>query len=134
MATVAAGTDRKHIVLKRPPGAASLPFSDGILVGNTLYISGHFGLDPKTHEPPGSAEEEAMLAVEATKQTVEAAGMNMDDLVSIQVYCSDLSLYDNFNAAYRKYFHDEYPARLFVGSAKLLHGARYEISGVAVKK
>ena len=72
--------------------------------------------------------------MEAVKRTVEAAGMNMDDLVSVQVYCSDVSFYDAFNGVYRTYFHGSYPARAFLGSGKLLFGARYEVLGTAVKK
>ena len=57
----------------------------------------------------------------------------MSDLVSVTVYCTDLDLYDKFNAVYRSYFKDNYPARAFVGTAKLVRGAHFEIAGVAVK-
>ncbi len=130
---LAADSDRKHIVMQRPPGASALPFSDAVLVGNTLYVAGHLGLDPKTGQPPAGAEEEARLVMDEIKKTVAAAGMTMDDLVSVQVFCSDTSLYDTFNTVYRTYFHEPYPARAFLGSGKLLRGARYEVMGIAVK-
>ncbi|MBZ5599300.1 MAG: RidA family protein [Acidobacteriia bacterium] len=130
---VAADSDRKHIVLPRAPQASALPFSEGVLVGNTLYVAGHIGIDPKTGKPGASAEDEAKLVMEGIKQTVEAAGLSMDDLVSVQVFCSDVANYDAFNAVYRTYFHGEYPARAFLGSGKLLFGARYEVMGIAVK-
>ncbi|MBZ5704018.1 MAG: RidA family protein [Acidobacteriia bacterium] len=130
---VAADTDRKHIVLQRAPQASALPFSEGVLVGNTLYIAGHIGIDPKTGKPGASAEDEAKLVMDGIKQTVEAGGLSMDDLVSVQVFCSDVANYDAFNAVYRTYFHGEYPARAFLGSGKLLFGARYEVMGIAVK-
>jgi len=57
----------------------------------------------------------------------------MADLVSVTVYCTDLDQYDKFNAVYRSYFQDHYPARAFVAVAKLVRGARFEIAGVAVK-
>ena len=60
--------------------------------------------------------------------------MSMDDLVSVQVYCSDVSLFDTFNGVYRGYFHGNYPARAFLGSGKLLFGARFEVLGIAVVK
>lgn len=125
--------DRKHIMMKRPPGAGTLPFSDAVLVGNMLYLAGHLGLDPKTGQAPASPEEEAKLVMDGFKQTVEAADMTMDDVVSVQVFCSDLSLYDTFNGVYRTYFHDEYPARAFLGTGKLLRGARFEVMGIAIK-
>jgi 2-iminobutanoate/2-iminopropanoate deaminase len=57
----------------------------------------------------------------------------MADLVSVTVYCTDLDLYDKFNAVYRSYFHDNYPARAFIGVSKLVRGAHFEIAGVAIK-
>lgn len=131
---VAADSDRKHIVLRRAPQATALPFSEGVLVGNTLYVAGHIGIDPKTGKPGATPEEEATLVMNAIKQTVEAGGMTMDDLVSVQVFCSDVANYDAFNAVYRTYFHGDYPARAFLGSGKLLFGARYEVMGIAVKR
>lgn len=130
---VAADSDRRHIVLRKSPPRNALPFSEGVLVGNTLYVAGHIGIDPKTGKPGATPEEEATLVMNAIKQTVEAGGMNMDDLVSVQVFCSDVANYDAFNAVYRTYFHGEYPARAFLGSGKLLFGARYEVMGIAVK-
>jgi len=127
-------SDRKYIVNPRSPELKGLPFSDAVLVGNTLFIAGHIGFDPKTSMPPASAEEEARLVMEGIKQTVESAGFTMDDVVSIQVFCTDLKLYDTFNAIYKTYFHGDYPARAFVGADKLLRGGRYEVMGIALKK
>ncbi len=124
-------TGRKHIVA---PERSKFPFSDAVLVGDTLYVGGHIGIDPKTGKPGATPEEEAKLLMEALKHTVESAGMTLDDLVSVQVFCSDVSFYDAFNQVYRTYFHAPYPARAFLGSGKLLFGARFELNGIAVKK
>jgi 2-iminobutanoate/2-iminopropanoate deaminase len=129
-----ADTDRKHIVLDKTIDRTTLPISDGVMVGNTLYIAGHIGLDPKTSLPPTEAETEAKAVMEATKQTVEAAGLTMDDVVTMQIFCTDLSLYGTFNDVYKTYFHGEYPARSFLGAAKLSREGRFEVLGVAVKK
>jgi reactive intermediate/imine deaminase len=132
---IAAGAaDRKSIVLPRPADLKGLPFSDGVLVDNTLYIAGHIGLDAKTGMPPASAEDEARLAMDAIKQTVDAAGLSMDDVVSVQIFCTDLKLYEAFNTVYKTYFHGDYPARAFIGTDKLLRGARYEVMAIAVKR
>ncbi len=130
---VSADSDRKYIVLQRN-AAKSAPFSEAVLAGNTLYISGHLGIDPKTGKPGATPEEEARFVMESVKRTVEAAGMTMDDIVSVQVFCSDVSVFDAFNAVYRTYFHGNYPARAFIGAGKLLFGARFEVQGIAVKK
>jgi 2-iminobutanoate/2-iminopropanoate deaminase len=105
-----------------------------VLVGNTLYIAGHIGLDTKTGAPPANAEDEARLVMEGVKQTVELAGMTMEDVVSVQVFCTDLKLYETFNNVYKGYFHADYPARAFIGAATLLRGGHYEVLGVAIRK
>ena len=74
----ASAGDRKFIVNPRPGDTKSLPFSDAVLVGNTLYIAGHIGLDPKTGQAPADAEVEAHLVMDGVKKTVEAAGLSME--------------------------------------------------------
>lgn len=126
--------DRQYIVLKRPVAVAdNAPFSDGVLVGDTLYIAGHLGIDSATGKPPATAEEEATLLIDTFKRTIDAAGMSMDDLVFVQVHCSDVRLYDIFNSIYRTYFHGPYPARIFLRAENLLFNARYQLMGIAVK-
>jgi 2-iminobutanoate/2-iminopropanoate deaminase len=122
--------ERKHIVIDP---TNPLPFSNGVLVGDTLYIAGHIGVDPKTGKVPANVEDEARLVMEAIKKTVEEAGMAMDDIVSIQVHCPDLTLYDTFNKVYRTYFHAPYPARAFLGSGTLLRDGHFEVLGIAVR-
>jgi len=123
----------KYLEHRSPPGAPALPFSDAVIDGNTLYVAGHLGIDPQTGVAPADPAVEARMMMDAVKSTVEAAGFTMDQLVSVTVYCSDLALYDQFNAVYRSYFHGHYPARAFIGAAKLLRGARFEAQGIAVK-
>lgn len=135
MFCVSAGAaDRKYIVKPRASDMKALPFSDGVLVGNTLYIAGHIGLDAKTGAPPTSAEDEARLVMDGIKQTVESAGLTMDDVVTLQVFCTDLKYYDTFNSVYKTYFHGDYPARAFIGASNLLRGGKYEVLGIAIKK
>ena len=119
-----------------PPGAdpkVAAPFSNGVMVDGTFYVGGHLGVDPATGKVPADAEAEARLVLDAVKLSLERGGLTMADLVSVTVYCTDLDLYDKFNAVYRTYFHDHYPARAFIAVAKLVRGARFEIAGVAVK-
>jgi 2-iminobutanoate/2-iminopropanoate deaminase len=134
LSAVAGAADRKYIVKPRASGMNALPFSDGVLVGNTLYIAGHIGLDPKTGQAPADAEQEARLVMDGVKQTVEQAGLSMDDIVSVQVFCTDLKYYETFNNVYKTYFHGDYPARAFVGAGSLLRNGKYEVLGIAIKK
>jgi 2-iminobutanoate/2-iminopropanoate deaminase len=133
VASLAAESDRKHVVLNPSPTRNAFPFSDAVLVGNTLYVAGTVGFDSKTGKPPATAEQEAKLAMESLKQVMDSQGMSMDDLVSVQVFCTDFTLYDTFNGVYRTYFHEQFPARAFIGVASLIRGAHFEIMGTAVK-
>ncbi len=114
---------------------STLPFSDAILSGNTLYLAGRIGLDPKTGKPPEKVEDEVKLLLDGEKEVLEKAGMTMDDLVYVQIACSDLSLYDKFNAIYKSYFTTkDYPAREFIGAGSLLRGGHFELQAIAVKR
>lgn len=112
---------------------ANLPFSDAVWHGDTLYLSGHLGLDPKTGKPGATPEEEARLVLDGIKRTLEAAGLAMENLVSVQIFCSDVSLFEKFNTVYRTYFHGEFPARAFLGAGRLLFDARFEVQGIAAR-
>jgi len=123
---------RRHIVL--PDRKDSLPYSDGVLVGNTLYLAGKIGVDPATGKAPADVDAEIRLLLDGVKKTLAVAEMTMDDLVSVQVFCHDLSLYDKFNEIYRTYFTKNFPARAFIGSGTLLRSGRFEVQGIAVRR
>jgi 2-iminobutanoate/2-iminopropanoate deaminase len=118
-----------------PDDNPQLPFSGAILTGNTLYLSGRIGLDPKTAKAPADVDEEIKQLLDHVKATLVAAGMTMDDLVYVQIACTDLSLYDKFNAVYRSYFTaKDLPAREFIGAATLLRGGHFELQAIAVRR
>ena len=124
-------TARRHINL--PGRSSSLPFSDAVLVGDTLYLAGRIGFDP-SGEVPADLEEEVRLLLDGFEAVLAQADMTMDDLVSVQIFAPDVSLWERFNAAYVKRFSKEFPARAFLGSGPLLKGARFEMMGIAVKR
>src|SRR5277367_1027288 len=127
-----AKTIRRYINL---PGRKSpLPFSDAVLVGDTLYLSGRIGIDPATGVAPEDVGQELSLLFDGFEAVLTAADMNMDDLVWVQLYAPDVSLWERFNVAYVKRFSRELPARAFLGSGPLLKGGRFEMLGVAVKR
>jgi 2-iminobutanoate/2-iminopropanoate deaminase len=117
-----------------PDANPQLPFSDGILAGNTLYLAGRIGLD-KTGKPPAEVNDEVKILLDQIKAVLEQAGMTMDDLVYVQIACTDLSLFDKFNAIYRTYFTTkDLPAREFIGAAALLRGGHFELQAIAVRR
>ncbi|HWJ37083.1 MAG TPA: Rid family hydrolase [Steroidobacteraceae bacterium] len=133
-ASLAADSARHYVPAPPPTGnAPAAPFSEGVMVGGVFYVAGHIGMDPATQKAAANPDTEAHLVMDAVKQTLSQAGLSMDDLTSVTVYCTDLSLYDAFNTVYRSYFHGQYPARAFIGVNQLVRGAHFEVAGVAVK-
>ena len=123
---------RRYINLPgRRPG---LPFSDAVLEGDTLYLSGRLGIDPATGKAPPEVEKEIQLLFDGFEAVLALAGMTMNDLVSVQIFSPALELWEQFNAAYVKRFSGEFPARAYIGSGPLLLDGRFEMMGVAVKR
>jgi 2-iminobutanoate/2-iminopropanoate deaminase len=121
-----AGAQARHVF--NPPGApATLPFSNGLQVGNTLYISGTQG----TKSDSIGAETQSCL--DNIKKVLDAAGFKPSDVVQVTVYLTDVNDFKNMNAVYRQFFPDPKPTRATVQVAGLVGGAHIEISAVAVK-
>ncbi len=124
----------------RDPGPAHMraalvapdPSGETVRAGNTLYLSGHLGIDPRTGQVPEDRAAEARLLMENLKRTVNEAGLQMDDLVSVTVICTDQRLTGAFDAVYRSYFQGRGPARSDALADALKGGAHFEVLGVAV--
>jgi enamine deaminase RidA (YjgF/YER057c/UK114 family) len=115
----------------------TLPFSHGVLAGDLYFVAGTLGVDPATGKPPADVEQEVRAMLDDFRKKLALAGLTMDDLVQVQVFCPDLSLYDTFNRIYAGYFAacsgGGFPARAFIGSGPLLRGCRFEITGIAAR-
>jgi len=135
-ATASSAGEHKHINVSRTSELArKAPFSDAVLAGNTLYLAGRIGLDPETNRVPATPEEEARNVMEQFRAVLKEAGMSFEDVVFVQVYCSDVAHFEKFNSVYRGYFKEgEFPARAFLGSGTLLFDARFEVQMIAVKR
>ena len=131
MSHMEAPSARRTINLPGRP--AGLPFSDAVLVGDTLYLAGRIGIDPVTGHAPADVDAEIKLLLDGVEAVLAQADMTMNDLVTVQIFSPDLSLWDRFNAAYVKRFSQELPARAFIGSGPLLRGGRFEMIGIAVR-
>jgi 2-iminobutanoate/2-iminopropanoate deaminase len=123
---------------KPAPGAPAPMFSGGILVDGTLYAAGQIGADLKTGAVPDSFEDEVKLCLKRIELVLRDANMTFGDVVSVQVYLTDMDLFARMNAVYGKVFTTELgnprPARTTVGVTKLaLPKARIEITVTARK-
>lgn len=117
-----------------PPGTKEgLPFSNGLLVGNTLYVSGQEGLVGGKVKPGGIVPE-TETALDNIKKILELAGMQMTDVVTVNVYLADINDFTEMTNTYKTYFPEPRPARTTVQVAELVNHARVEISVIAVKQ
>jgi 2-iminobutanoate/2-iminopropanoate deaminase len=124
---------RRYFSPRTPADTTAPPYSASVLANGTLYLAGTIGRNADG-SIPDTAQAEATNVLNNVKGQLEAAGMTMDDLVTIQVFASNPADYDAFNRVYRTYFTREFPARAFVGAGPLLNSARFELQGIAVKR
>jgi 2-iminobutanoate/2-iminopropanoate deaminase len=123
--------DRKAINLA---AAGGLPFSDGIVAGNTLYIAGQEGTDDSGKLAAGGIGPETTAALDRVKKVLKAAGFELNDVVSVTVYLADIREFPDMNQVYKTVMPDPKPARATIQAAALVNNARIEISAIAVKQ
>ena len=111
-----------------------LPYSPGILVGGTLYVSGQLGRDPLTAKlVPGGIEAETRQALANIHEVLKAGGMDFNNVASVTAYITSFDDFPKFNAVYREFFPNDPPARATAQVAALNLGARIELQVIAVK-
>lgn len=111
------------------------PYSQAVLVGNTLYTSGQIAINPKTNELVlDDIKTETKQVMENMKAVLEAAEMTFADVVKTSIFISDMNNFSSINEVYAKYFNEELaPARETVEVACLPKNVNVEISMIAIK-
>src|SRR5579885_3679789 len=124
---------KKKVIV--PAGTRVGPnFSPGIQFGDTLYVSGQTGNDPKTQKVPENFEDEVKQCLANIGAILHAGGMDFSNAVSVQVYLTDMELFQRMNAVYTQTFKEPRPTRTTVGVTKLAAaGAHIEITVTARK-
>lgn len=113
----------------------NLPFSEAVRVGSTLYLSGQIGIEPGSMKlVAGGVKEEARQTMQNIQRTLQAHGLDLDDLVKCTVMLADMSEWATFNEVYRGFFSRHFPARSALGTSGLALGARVEVECIAVTK
>jgi 2-iminobutanoate/2-iminopropanoate deaminase len=130
MALCAYGQEHKPINVGTAHG---LPFSDGMLVGTTLYIAGQGGDDQSGQLVPGGIAAETKVTLANVQKVLKAAGFEMKDIVSVTVYLADFREFAAMNKVYKEVMPDPKPVRTTIQVAGLLNNARIEITAIAVK-
>lgn len=113
----------------------NLPFSEVVVAGDTLYLSGMIGLKPKTFKMvEGGIEAESRQTMENIKTMLEANGYSLANLAKCTVYMADISEWGTFNKVYSEFFEPgEFPARAALGGTDLALGAKVEVDCIGVK-
>jgi len=130
----AQSSGQRRVIRPEKAPNTGLPFSPGILAGNTLYISGHLGRDPVSSRlVSGGIEAETRQVLANTREVLKAAGMDFTDVTSVTAYITSFDDFAKFNAVYSESFPTNPPARATVQVAALNAGARVELQMIAVK-
>ena len=122
---------RQVIHTENAPAAIGT-YSQAILVGNTLYLSGQIGLDPYSMELVEGIEAQIRRVFDNLKAVCEAAGGNLADIAKLNIFLTDLSNFQLVNQIMGEYFAQPYPARAALGVASLPKGAQVEMDGIVI--
>jgi 2-iminobutanoate/2-iminopropanoate deaminase len=110
------------------------PYSQAILAGNMLFVSGQIAIDRSTGNLVlSSVEEETELVMSNLREILTAAGMTFANVVKCSIFLNDMKNFPRVNEIYGKYFPENPPARETVEVSALPKGANVEISCIAVK-
>lgn len=110
------------------------PYSQAVMAGGMLFVSGQIAIDPKTNQLVLSdIQSETEQVMENLKAILEEAGMNFSHVVKSSIFISDMNNFGKINEVYGKYFPQNPPARETVQVAKLPKEVNVEISVIAMK-
>lgn len=123
----------KIIETKDAPAAIG-PYSQAVQAGSFLFVSGQIGLSPETGEMVSNEfDHQARQVLENLEHILTAAGCELSDVVSVDVFLKDMGKFSSFNAIYEKFFSTHKPARALVEVSGLPRGALVEIKCVACR-
>ena len=123
----------KEIISTENAPQAIGPYSQAVKAGNLMFISGQIPLNPKTGDLVAeSIEDQARQVLENVKSICEAAGHNLDDIVKISIFLTDLSNFAVVNDVMKEYFSEPYPARATVEVSGLPLGVNVEIEAIVL--
>lgn len=124
----------KKIISTSKAPAPIGPYSQAVLAGNTLYVSGQIALDMATNKLiKGSIKDETRYIMEHIKVILEEAGMGFDNVVKTTIFLKDLNNFVQVNEAYGSFFTKDFPARATIEASRLPKDANVEICMEAVK-
>jgi 2-iminobutanoate/2-iminopropanoate deaminase len=124
----------KNVILTDKAPAPIGPYSQAILAGNTLYVSGQIAIDPATGSlVTVNIIRETNQVMQNIMAVLEAAGMNLSHIVKSSIFLADMGQFATVNEVYGEYFKSDPPARETVQVSRLPKDVNVEISVIAVK-
>lgn len=122
---------KKNVSTTAAPSAIG-PYSQGIVTGNLVFVSGQIPLNPETGKFPETISEMTKQSLTNIKNILEAAGSSMNKVVKTTVFLKDMNDFAEMNAVYATFFEEGfYPARSAVEVARLPKDVKIEIEAIA---
>jgi reactive intermediate/imine deaminase len=119
--------------IQTPDAPAAIgPYSQAIRAGQTVYLSGQIGLDPRTGQLVEGLEAQAQQVFRNVQAVAKAAGASLDDVVKLTIMLADLADFTRVNEIMQAHFNAPYPARSTYQVAGLPRGARIEVEALVV--
>lgn len=124
----------KAIATTKAPAAIG-PYSQAIVTGNLVFVSGQLPINPSTGEfAEGGIKELTHQSLTNIKHILETEGVSMSDIVKTTVFLADMADFADMNSVYTEFFSEPFHARSAVAVKTLPKGARVEIECIAEKK
>jgi reactive intermediate/imine deaminase len=124
-------SSKQPIVTGDAPKAIG-PYSQAVRAGQTVYLSGQIPLNPQTMEIEGDMRAQVTRVFENLRAVARAAGGDLQDIVKLNVFLTDLAHFALVNEIMQRYFSEPYPARAAIGVAALPKGAAVEMDAILV--
>ncbi len=122
----------KKIIASAQAPKALGPYSQGIRVGNMIYLAGQIPLDPAGQLVEGGILEQTERVITNISALLESEGLTLAHVVKSTVFMKDLAEFEGMNQVYSKYFTEKPPARSTIQVARLPRDAKVEIEVVAI--
>jgi 2-iminobutanoate/2-iminopropanoate deaminase len=125
--------DKRALATEAAPAAIG-PYSQAVVSGNLIFLSGQIPLDPDRGKLlEGTIEDETRRVLKNLEEVLKVEGLTLNAIVRTTVYLTDLADFPRVNQTYAEFFTEPFPARATVQVAALPRGARVEIDAIAVR-
>jgi 2-iminobutanoate/2-iminopropanoate deaminase len=130
----AQGASHRRVTAPDLPLRPGAPYSQAVMAGDLLFLSGNIGQDPVSGKVPPEFAAEARQALDNLGRVLRAAGLEWHDVVKVNAYVKDIGRYEEFNRLYVEALPAPLPARTFLAVADIPGGGQVEVEAVAARR